>query len=125
MVDTTRPVLVWEPRRVVPSYAVPVEDLAGELVVSDGPVTTEHPVDLGEEVRGVLDPRTPFAVHTYPGTAYTLRTATGDLPGAAFAPRTPTWPGTWSWTGTPSTSGGRRTRSFSPTPTTRPTGSTA
>ena len=89
VVDTTRPVLVWEPRRVVPWYAVPVEDLAGELVVSDGPVTTEHPVDLGEEVRGVLDPRTPFAVHTCPGTAYTLRTATGDLPGAAFAPEDP------------------------------------
>ncbi len=32
VVDTTRAELVWEPRRVVPSYAVPAGDIAGELV---------------------------------------------------------------------------------------------
>jgi len=26
VVDTTRTVLVWEPRRIVPSYAVPVQE---------------------------------------------------------------------------------------------------
>ena len=30
VVDSTRAVLVWEPRRVVPSYAVPVQDVRGE-----------------------------------------------------------------------------------------------
>ena len=35
VVDSTRAMLVWEPRRVVPSYAVPVEDIRAEL--SDAP----------------------------------------------------------------------------------------
>ena len=30
VVDSTRAVLVWEPRRIVPSYAVPAEDVHGE-----------------------------------------------------------------------------------------------
>ena len=34
IVDSTRAVLVWEPRRIVPSYAVPAEDVAGDLVPS-------------------------------------------------------------------------------------------
>jgi uncharacterized protein (DUF427 family) len=29
IVDSTRAVLVWEPRRIVPSYAVPAEDVRG------------------------------------------------------------------------------------------------
>jgi len=29
VVDTNRALLVWEPRRVVPSYAVPVQDARG------------------------------------------------------------------------------------------------
>jgi hypothetical protein len=32
IVDSTRAVLVWEPRRIVPSYAVPAEDVRGDLV---------------------------------------------------------------------------------------------
>jgi hypothetical protein len=28
-VDSTRALLVWEPRRIVPSYAVPLDDVAG------------------------------------------------------------------------------------------------
>ena len=32
VVDSTRALLVWEPRRVVPSYAVPADDVHGELV---------------------------------------------------------------------------------------------
>ncbi len=35
IVDSTRAVLVWEPRRIVPSYAVPVQDVRGELVPAD------------------------------------------------------------------------------------------
>ena len=30
VVDTTRALLVWEPRRIVPSYAVPADDIAAE-----------------------------------------------------------------------------------------------
>ena len=32
VVDSTRALLVWEPGRVVPSYAVPAEDIRGDLV---------------------------------------------------------------------------------------------
>ena len=58
VVDSTRAVLVWEPRRVVPSYAVPAADIHAELApapAADG------------DVPGVLHPRIPFAVHTAAG----------------------------------------------------------
>ena len=35
VVDTTEAMLVWEPRRIVPSYAVPADDIAAELVPAD------------------------------------------------------------------------------------------
>ena len=38
VVDSTRAILVWEPRRVVPSFAVPVEDVRAELAAA--PATT-------------------------------------------------------------------------------------
>ena len=31
VIDTTRALLVWEPKRVVPTYAVPVDDIAGDI----------------------------------------------------------------------------------------------
>lgn len=71
VLDTTRAILVWEPRRIVPSYAVPADDISAAQAtrtdrVSDGQaghgVTVES---LGD--RPVLDPRVPFAVHTAPG----------------------------------------------------------
>ena len=36
VVDSTRALLVWEPKRVVPAYAVPLEDVAGQILVVDG-----------------------------------------------------------------------------------------
>jgi uncharacterized protein (DUF427 family) len=57
VVDTTRALLVWEPRRVVPSYAVPVDDLPD--LVPGG--------EVAADVAGVLHPGIPFAVHTAPG----------------------------------------------------------
>ena len=56
VVDTTRAMLVWEPRRIVPSYAVPLEGLE---VVPGG--------EIAGDVPGVLHPGIPFAVHTAPG----------------------------------------------------------
>jgi len=58
IVDSTRAILVWEPRRVVPSYAVPVEDIRAEL--SMAPAT-------GGQAAGVLHPGIPFRVHTAAG----------------------------------------------------------
>jgi uncharacterized protein (DUF427 family) len=67
VVDSTRAVLLWEPRRVVPSWAVPTEDVTAELV-------SAAPVTVADEATGlrlttvserpILDPSIPFAVHT-------------------------------------------------------------
>src|SRR6188768_647562 len=58
VVDSTRALLVWEPRRVVPSYAVPEADIHAELT----PVALD-----ASTVAGVLHPGIPFTVHTAPG----------------------------------------------------------
>jgi len=69
-VDSTRAVLLWEPRRVVPSWAVPAEDMAAALVA--GKPATRGADDVGYLLpdvswRPVLDPSIPFAVHTAEG----------------------------------------------------------
>jgi uncharacterized protein (DUF427 family) len=78
--DTTDALLVWEPRRPVPSYAVPVGDLRAELV----PVPS-----MGDNGRPVLHPGIPFAYHSTPGESFTVRTAGRDLPSAGFRPADP------------------------------------
>jgi hypothetical protein len=47
IVDSSRAVLLWEPRRIVPSYAVPAEDIAAELVPAsaDGVGRLRSPLD--------------------------------------------------------------------------------
>ena len=95
VVDSTRAVLVWEPRRIVPSYAVPVADVDAELVPSPSPAAVaDDSVGLRlSEVsrRPILDPSVPFDVHTADGerldirsgagTAAALKLADGDLTG--------------------------------------------
>jgi uncharacterized protein (DUF427 family) len=71
VVDSTRAMLLWEPRRVCPSYAVPAEDIEGEL--APAPATNGH-------AEGVLHPGIPFAVHTAEGEPVTV----GDRAGAGF-----------------------------------------
>ena len=68
---SARALLVWEPRRVVPSFAVPAGDIRAPL--SPAPATGEH-------VAGVLHPGIPFAVHTAAGEPL----AVGDRAGAGF-----------------------------------------
>lgn len=82
VVDTERAVLVWEPRRIVPSYAVPIDDLRAELVRDAVAV-------LEDDGRPVLSPGTPFAMHTMPGESLGVRTSAGDRPAAAFRPADP------------------------------------
>lgn len=80
VVDTTRAVLVWEPRRICPTYAVPEEDLWAELSPATGTAPTHD---------GILHPGIPFAVHSTPGEPLTL-TAHGETrEGAAFRPTDP------------------------------------
>jgi uncharacterized protein (DUF427 family) len=88
--DTRRAVIVWEPKRVVPSYAVPEEDLDGKLVPAEPDTESEsHPVRIGGHAAPVLDPRTPFAVHTTPGEPLTIQSGDVTLEGAAFRPEDP------------------------------------
>jgi uncharacterized protein (DUF427 family) len=77
VVDSIRAVLVWEPRRVVPSYAVPREDVRAEIV----PIATE-----GADGRPILHPGIPFSRHSTPGESFSLGTAAGTLAAAAFRP---------------------------------------
>jgi uncharacterized protein (DUF427 family) len=77
VVNSTGAALVWEPRRVVPSYAVPVADLAATLT----PVPSEPPPHAP-----VLTPGHPFAAHSTPGQAYDVVVGERALPGAAFIP---------------------------------------
>jgi uncharacterized protein (DUF427 family) len=71
VVDSTRAILIWEPRRAVPSYAVPAGDIAAEL--TPAPATNgDHP--------GVLHPGVPFGVHTAAGEPVSI----GGREGAGF-----------------------------------------
>ena len=77
VIDTTHALLVWEPRRVVPSFAVPTGDVRGELVPAAG----------GEESDSdILHPGIAFAAHSSPGEAFDVRVSGRTLPEAAFAP---------------------------------------
>jgi uncharacterized protein (DUF427 family) len=64
VIETTRALIVWEPRRVVPSFAVPTGDIDAELV----------PAPNGDES------------HSTPGETFDVRAAEKTLERAAFAP---------------------------------------
>jgi uncharacterized protein (DUF427 family) len=90
VVDSTRAVLVWEPRRVVPSYAVPAEDVRGELVLA-GLAAAGPGGDVGVALADVtalrvLDPRVPFTVHSTEGEMVDVHAAGQHRPGAGFRP---------------------------------------
>jgi uncharacterized protein (DUF427 family) len=83
VVDSYAARLVWEPRRIVSAYAVPVADIAGTLV-NPQPVTPDP-----RTLPPVLSPRQGFEVHGAAGTAYDIQTSAGTLAGAAFVPEDP------------------------------------
>ena len=91
VVDSTSALLVWEPKRVVPTYAVPAADVAAELVASEDRIDEPAGIpamgapQLGD--RPVLDPSIPFAVHTTTGQPLTARA--GGAEAAAFRPSDP------------------------------------
>ncbi|PXY30479.1 hypothetical protein BAY59_13540 [Prauserella coralliicola] len=87
--DSRRAVLVWEPKRVVASYAVPEEDLLATVVPADRAAAAEHPVPLGKDSPQVLDPRTAFAAHTCDGDPVSLRANALFLDAAGFRPADP------------------------------------
>jgi uncharacterized protein (DUF427 family) len=88
-VDSTRALLVWEPRRVVPTYAVPVDDVDAEIGAAEpGLEDPDFRVPrLGD--RPVYDPSVPFSVHTAAGEPLTIRAPGDDREAAAFRPSDP------------------------------------
>jgi uncharacterized protein (DUF427 family) len=86
-VDSSRAVLVWEPRRIVPSYAVPAGDIRGELATAAA--ASGDTQEAGVRIpalsgRPVLTPADPFAAHTAEGQVVDVRALGQDRPGAGF-----------------------------------------
>ena len=79
--DTTNGVLVWEPRRVVPTYAVPAGDVSARLE-SAGRVD-----DLAD--LPVLVPTNPFTAHSCTGEMFDVVLDAARRPSAAFRPDDP------------------------------------
>ena len=78
--DTCHGLLVWEPRRLVPTYAVPAQALSADLVpIEESAISPAH----------LLDPRNPFSEHTADGQAYDVVTESKTLRSAAFRPDDP------------------------------------
>jgi uncharacterized protein (DUF427 family) len=91
--DSTGALLLWEPRRVVPTYAVPAVDVVATLAPAGSADPAAHE-DVGLRLpevssRLILDPRIPFAAHTSAGTSLDVESAGQALPGAAFRPADP------------------------------------
>ena len=79
-VDSQRAMLVWEPRRVVPAYAVPEEDIRADVTVGTAGSDQASPDSIGLRMpqlseQPLLDPSIPFAVHTADGEAIDIRLA--------------------------------------------------
>jgi uncharacterized protein (DUF427 family) len=90
VIDTDRAFLVWEPKRVVASYAVPVQELEGLISPSaqssggQGGSPALSAPRLGD--RPVYDPSVPFGVHTTDGAVLDLHLGGTERRGAAFRP---------------------------------------
>ena len=77
VVDTTRAVLIWEPQRVVASYAVPEAELQVAVQsAAPAPVPDYQPVGFGDGPP-ILDPSVPFRVHTADGEPVTVGSGDG------------------------------------------------
>jgi uncharacterized protein (DUF427 family) len=90
--DTYEALLVWEPRRVVPTYAVPVAALTAQLVRAGAESGADE--DVGVRLpaissRPILDPSVPFDAHSCAGTAYDVIAGEETGAAAAFRPDDP------------------------------------
>ena len=90
VIDSRRAMLVWEPHRIVPTYAVPVEDVDGDVSAAGGPA--ERPAGIAAMGapqlggRAVLDPSIPFSVHTADGVPLVIRAGDERTEAEAFRP---------------------------------------
>lgn len=81
VVDTSAAVLVWEPRRIVPVYAVPVADVRGRVVPTE---PQPRPPDLAT-APPMLGPGD-FGLHTCAGVVVDLILDGVNLPQVGFVP---------------------------------------
>ncbi|MBC6447084.1 DUF427 domain-containing protein [Actinokineospora xionganensis] len=79
VVDTSAAILVWEPRRLVPVYAVPVGDIRGQVVPTE---PQPQPPDLAT-LPPMVGP-SDFGVHTCPGMVVDLVVDGVTLPQVGF-----------------------------------------
>ena len=91
VIDSTRAMLVWEPKRVVPTYALPLEDVDGEILAAPraetGDVAEYGVPPMGAPQlagRSVLDPSVPFDVRTTEGEPLVIRAGDDPREIAAF-----------------------------------------
>jgi uncharacterized protein (DUF427 family) len=86
VVDSTRALLVWEPKRVVPQYAVPVEDVDAELNAAEPGAQPGAGEVVAPQLHGrpVYDPSVPFSVHTSEGEPLSVRPAGADRAADGF-----------------------------------------
>lgn len=92
VVDTKQALLVWEPRRITPIFAVPEQDLLARLASPALPAeqAQERPFALRQGAAPTsLDPTTAFANHTVAGEEFDVVTAAAVVPRAAFRPEDP------------------------------------
>ena len=87
VIDSRRAVLVWEPGRVVPHYAVPEDDVDGEILTAPPAEQAATPDDTPLGEHRIVDPTVPFTVHTADGQPVTIRA--GDREVAGFRPADP------------------------------------
>lgn len=77
VLDSCRSILVWEPRRMVPGYAVPADGVVGVL----SPAT---PLEPAPAMPPALHPGIPFSIHSTPGTSLDVSAGGLTAEGAAF-----------------------------------------
>jgi uncharacterized protein (DUF427 family) len=77
VVDSRHALLVWEPRRVVPSYAVPPADVRCELVPIASAPSSDAPI---------LHPGIPFSAHSTDGESLAVKLEDKTVDHAAFRP---------------------------------------
>ncbi|MCW2563572.1 MAG: hypothetical protein JWQ31_2132 [Mycobacterium sp.] len=90
--DTCDARLVWEPRRVVPTYAVPIPALIAQLVPAGAESGADENVGVrlpAISSRPILDPTVPFDAHSCPGTAFDVIAGEETAATAAFRPDDP------------------------------------
>lgn len=90
--DTQDAVLVWEPRRIVPTYAVPWAAISAHLMpagAESGEDTADDAAHRPGTAHAMLDPSIPFGHHSCPGTEFDVIAGDDTAGAAAFRPDDP------------------------------------